>query len=135
MTRHRRIIKDLFTLAQDIEPVAAARVAAMITINNREVGFGFNSRKTDPFQKKFGRNSDAICLHAEIMAIKNSIKRIDREDFKNATIYIARAKKCQKTKKFIYGLAKPCPGCMRAISAFNFKRVVYTCDGGEINIM
>lgn len=120
-------------MAQDVSPVSASRIAAKITIGNKEVGFGTNQYKTDPLQKKYGKNSDAICVHAEISAIKNSLRRINRDDLSRATIYIARAKN-NENNDFVYGLAKPCIGCMRAIVAFDIKRIVYTCDDGEIVI-
>lgn len=134
MSRHQRHIDELFILAQDVNPVGASRIAAKITVGNKEIGFGFNSHKTDPLQKKYGKNNDAICVHAEIMAIKNAFRRIDRNEFKNATLYVARAKK-DKNNNFVYGLAKPCIGCARAIAGFEIKKVVYTCNNGDIEIV
>jgi len=127
------MIEKLFTLARDVVPVAASRIACKIVIGNREISYGFNSRKTDPFQKKYGKNKNAICIHSEVMAIKNALKRLDQNDLKNATLYIARAKKIDG--KFVYGLARPCLGCQRAIAAFNIKNVVYSCDNGEIETL
>jgi tRNA(Arg) A34 adenosine deaminase TadA len=121
-------------IAQDVAPISGSRIAAKITINNKEVGFGVNSYKTDPLQKKYGKNDDAICIHAEILAIKNSFRRIERDEFKNATLYIARAKRDSDNKNYVFGMARPCKGCMRAIAAFEFSRVVYTCENGEIDI-
>lgn len=134
MSRHQRHIDELFIMAQDVAPVAASRIAAKITVGNKEIGFGFNSYKTDPLQKKYGKNSESICVHAEILAIKNSFRRIERDEFKNATLYIARAKK-DKNNNFVYGLAKPCVGCARAIAGFGIKKVVYTCNDGNIEIV
>jgi deoxycytidylate deaminase len=125
--RHTKIFDVLFNLAQTIEPVGNARLAAAIVIKNEIVSFGINKRKTHPFQKKYGKNSDAIFLHAEIDAIKNSLKYIGTDELSRASLYVARAKKTGR--HFMQGLAKPCEyGCCKAITAFNIRSVYYTTN-------
>jgi len=121
------------TIAADVAPVAAAKIAAMITIKNKPISFGVCQYKTDPFQAKYGKNSDSICLHAEINSIKNALRKIHVDELKNCTMYIARIKNKRINNEHnlfeqITGLAKPCSGCNKAIIEFGIKRVYYTLD-------
>jgi deoxycytidylate deaminase len=102
------------------------KLAAAIVKKNKIVAVGLNSfDKSHPFQKKWGKNSDAIFLHAEISAIIQALKIMD--DLSNCDLYICRMKKNEK-KEFAYGMSKPCEGCNKAIAAFNIKNVFYTTD-------
>ena len=57
------------------------------------------------------------------------------DDFSKCDIYITRVKKDGPfTKKYIWGLAKPCPGCERAIAEFGLKKTIYTCDNGDYEV-
>ena len=105
-----------------------ARVSAMIVIKNKPISLCTNQRKTHPFQATYGKNKDAIFLHAEVSAIKNALNQVSPDDLKKATLYVARAKKANNhpRSKDIQGMAKPCTGCLRCISDFDIKRVVHT---------
>jgi len=133
--RDRRIINNLFRLAQDIEPIKSSRLAACLVLKNNIIGFGFSQMKSHPFQAEFAKNEDAIYLHAETDAIKNALKRVSQDDIARSTLYIARAKMHVETKEWIYGLSKPCPGCARAIATFGIEKVVYTTDDGDYKYM
>lgn len=128
--RHDKHLRDLALIAEDTQGVARARLASSIVINNKTVSIGINSYKSHPFQKKYGKNSESIYIHSEISAINKALKRVPSLDLSNATLYIARVKKSSKYAKHFdsWGLAKPCEGCMRAIAAFNIKKVYYTTD-------
>ena len=129
MNRHERRLNDLFNLARDHHPTDLASVVASIYISNRLVSYGFNSRKTHPLQYKFSKNSQAICIHAEIDAIRNALRTVPESVLSSATMYIARAKSPAPRKpKSLMGLAKPCSGCARAIVAFGIRNVYYTED-------
>jgi deoxycytidylate deaminase len=132
-TRHSRYINTLSQIAINVEPVAQARIAAGIVYRNNLISIGVNRSKTHPFQKRYCKNKDAIYLHAETDAIKNSINKIDLEKFSNSILYICRVKIYKK--KFVFGLAKPCDGCMKAISTFNIKKVYYTLDNGGYDLL
>ncbi len=109
-----------------------ARLAACIVYKNEVVSVGVNQLKSHPFQAKFSKNEDSIFLHAETDAIKNALKCISVEEISKSTLYVCRVKYCDTNKrKFIWGLSKPCAGCMRAIATFNIKKTVFTCDGEE----
>ena len=133
--RDSRIINNLFRLAQDIEPVKSSRLAACLILKNSVLGYGFSQMKSHPFQAEFAKNPEAIFLHAETDAIKNALKRASQDDVSKATLYIARAKIDHRTRKWIYGMAKPCIGCARAIATFDISNVVYTLDGEDYKYM
>lgn len=127
-----KVKKDILdTLAK----VAAAndgsniRFAAAIVRGNKIVSVGFNHMKSHPLQAKYCKNEHAIFLHAEIAAIKNALKELSVEDLSKTDLYITRVKKPKSfSKKFVWGLARPCCGCQRAIEEFGIRGVVYTTD-------
>ena len=125
-SRHDKYINILSKIAIAVEPVAQARIAAAIVYKNEIVSIGINQRKTHPFQAKYSKNEDSIFLHAETDAIKNALKNISVEDIYSSTLYVCRVK--IENNKFIFGLAKPCCGCMRAISNFGINKVFYSLD-------
>ena len=126
-----RAVKIFTTLEKiaDFSDHPQHNLAAAIVLRNKFVSFGYNRLKTDPFQARFGKNSDAIFLHAEIHAIKNALRRIDVEDFKRADLYVMRV----MTGERKWGMAKPCAGCMRAIAEFGIRGVFYINHDGKID--
>jgi len=128
----------LHTLAKvaAANPNPQEKLAAAIVYRNRIISVGLNSMKSHPMAAKYGKNQHAIFLHAEVAAIKNALREIGVDDFSKCDIYITRVKKEKPfTKKFVWGLAKPCAGCERAIAEFGLKRVIYTCDDGKYEVM
>jgi len=127
--KHQRRLNDLFNLAMHHDASGLSPIVASIYISNRVVSYGFNSRKTHPLQYKYSKNPSAICIHAEIDAIKNALRVVNAEALLSSTLYIARAKSPGPRKpKTLMGLAKPCEGCARAIAAFGIRNVFYTED-------
>lgn len=124
--RHERVINQLRIIAEDVEPVRAARIAAAIVINGNIVSIGVNSRKTHPLQAKFARHEHVAYQHAEISAIHNALKRVKKHDLERAILYVARRRKNTETKEWEDGMACPCEGCQKAIKFFNIGRVIYT---------
>ena len=111
-------------------------MAACLVKGNRWISVGINRMKSDPFQAKYAKNKEAIYLHAEIHCIKNALKEIDVDEFRNSTLYITRVKRADESNKLQWGLAKPCPGCQRAITEFGIKNVVYTTNAtGKYEIL
>jgi len=105
------------------------RFAAAVVYRNKIISIGYNRRKSHPFQAKYAKNSEAIYLHAEVHAIKNALRELSVEELKDTELYITRVKKPKShSKHFVWGLAKPCCGCERAIAEFGIKRTVYTTD-------
>ena len=133
MANPEKYISILAKMASSVEPVRKARLAAGIIIRNEIISFGINQLKSHPLQSKFGKNSDSIYLHAEIDAIKNALKLIDVNDLKKSSLYITRVKYDSWEKKnLIYGLARPCLGCQRAIMTFQISKVIFTNDDQKI---
>ena len=98
-----------------------ARLAAALVKNNKIISFGINRKKTDPLQ--------AIYLHAEIHAIKTALRDYTYSDIVGAKLYVCRVKRPSETsKKWTWGMARPCEGCARAIVEFGISNVVYSID-------
>lgn len=127
--KHTQVLDLLAKIAEDVEPVNSSRLAAAIVYRNKVIAIGTNSRKSHPLQKKFGKTDDAIFLHAEVCAIKNALKRIDVDMLSKCSIYVARVKRPNPhSKEYVWGIAKPCNGCMGAIESFDIKEVIYTTN-------
>ena len=130
---NKQIIDMLTEVAKANDVPFPARVAAAVVHRNKLISVGMNKDKSHPMQKRFQSNKEAIFLHAEIDAIKNAIKKVDDVDFlQKCVVYIVRVKKNGKKGDWIWGMAKPCAGCMRCIEAFLLKGVVYTTDNQTI---
>ena len=124
--RHDKILNQLRVIAEDVEPVKTARIAAAIAIGGEIISIGVNQRKTHPLQARFTRHTSAIYQHAEISAIHNALKRVRQNDLARATLYVVRRRKNTETKDWEDGMACPCEGCQKAIKYFDIKKVVYT---------
>ena len=129
-------ILETLTKVAAANPHQQEKFAAAVVYRNRIVSVGMNSMKSHPMAAKYSKNEHAIFLHAEVAAIKNALREIDVDDFSKCDIYITRVKKDGPfTKKYIWGLAKPCPGCERAIAEFGLKKTIYTCDNGDYEVI
>jgi len=127
--KHSKVINLLSKIAINVDPIGSARIAAAVVYKGTVIAIGTNKRKTHPFQAQFGKNKDCIQLHAEIDVIKNALKFITQFELSRSTLYICRVKYYDESKKdVIFGLAKPCSGCERAIATFNIKKVIYSLD-------
>lgn len=100
---------------------SGAKIASTLIIKNKVVGMGLNSNKSDPLQSRYGRNSLAIYKHAEISCIKNSLRNINKEDFRDAILIVMRSK-----KNGDWGYCCPCKGCQQAINDFGINKVIYS---------
>ena len=104
-------------------------IAAALVHRNKIISYGVNQMKTHPYQRKYGRNSEAIYWHAETSAIYIASVRLGFAKFKNSTLYISRLKYDSPDKEdLVSGIAKPCDGCMRCINDYGIKNVIYTLD-------
>lgn len=129
--KHTKYMNILSKIASDIIMPAKAntRVSAAVVYKNNIISFGINARKSHPFQAKFGKNKDAVYLHAETDAIKNALKYITIDELEKSTLYVCRIKFTDTMKKgMIFGLSKPCPGCTRCIVNFGIQSVIYSLD-------
>lgn len=124
-TRIGEIIEQLFIAARDHPSGGKARLKAALYHRNKLLAMGQNSyQRTHPFQKRYGSNSDACYVHAEISAILNA--RRAGVDTSRTTLYIARARLIND--QWQYGMARPCPGCERAIRDNGIRRVIFSLN-------
>ena len=127
------MMMTLSRIAEDVPIAGRARIAAAIVLKNEIISIGTNQRKSHPLQAKFSRHYQAIHIHAEIDAIAKAVKRIDTRRLAQSTLYVARVKLDRTGGDWMWGLAKPCSGCARAIASFDIKRVVWTVDAAYDN--
>lgn len=104
------------------------KLAAGVVKKNRLVAIGYNQLKSHPLQSQFGKNLDSVYLHAEIDAIRKSIRLLNTSELTDCVLYVLRVKR-GSNGDWIRGLSKPCDGCYRAINNYGIKRVYYTTDG------
>lgn len=123
-------------IAADLVPFAGAKVASILVVKNDMIAMGYNQPKTHPFAARWGKNEDSIYFHAEVNSIYNALKRYSEEELMRmkTTLYVCRVKHPpSKAGEYVWGLSKPCRGCMKAIDHFQINRVVYTMDGHNTN--
>ena len=123
------IFNETFKLAQSVEPVRGARIAAAVVRKGKVVSFGYNHKKSHPFQAKFCKNNHAVFFHAEVHAIKNALNSVNVDDRSKCDLYIVRAKRNKENKKWLTGLSKPCSGCQKCIDLFDLNSVYYSKEG------
>ena len=123
------IFNETFKLAQSVEPVRGARIAAAVVRRGKVISYGYNHKKSHPFQNRFCKNRHAVFFHAEVHAIKNALKSVDVEDLYKCELYIVRAKRDKANRKWITGMSKPCSGCQKCIDLFDLKSVYYSKEG------
>jgi len=131
--RDIKVMNFLRRQAIDVKAVKSSRIAAAISIRNDIISLGHCQKRTHPFQARYSKNTEAIYLHAETNAISNALNHVHKNDLARATLYIRRVKKLDKdAEDYVDGLAKPCPGCMRAILTFGLKKVVYSTEDNNV---
>jgi len=131
--RDIKVMNFLRRQAIDVKAVKSSRIAAAISIRNDIISLGHCQKRTHPFQARYSKNPEAIYLHAETAAISNALNHVHKNDLARATLYIRRVKKLDKdAEDYVDGLAKPCPGCMRAILTFGLKKVVYSTEDNNV---
>ena len=126
------VLQKLMETANTVTPVRGSRMAAvLVDRKGRVISEGQNKKKSHPFQGRFGKNKDAIFLHAETECILNYLKsKKDVDKLPKLTMYVARAKRTADGKSIEPGMAKPCEGCQRALATFGITKVYYTTEEG-----
>jgi len=128
---NNRVTEMRNRLAIDTSGVANGRVrmAAGIVYKKHLVATGVNSYKTHPIMNGEGYRNGQVYLHAEMDAIRNALRLITTEQLTKCDLYVVRVKRPHiASKSWIHGLAKPCPGCKKAIANFGLKNVFWTED-------
>lgn len=123
----------LATVAEDVIPVANARLAAAVIYKNKIISIGTNQYKSHPFALRYSKNPDAIFLHAEADAILKATKKISNKQLTKSSLIVARIK-LGHDRKPMFGLARPCGGCRSCIIAHGLSKTVYTNDSTFDNI-
>ena len=136
MDKHEKVLDLLSVVAEGVArntTASGARLAAAIVYKNRIISIGVNQKKSHPFQAKYSVNEDAIFHHAETDTIRTALRYLTEKDFSKTTLYICRIKHADgPDTPLIWGLAKPCIGCQRAIATFDIKEVVYSEEGAGV---
>ena len=121
-----KFIEMLTEVSRLTEGFGSARVAAAIAERGKLIALGVNRKKSHPMALRFSKNNQAIYSHAELDAIVGALKKVEPDGLRRATLYVVRTKIIRGQD--VLGEARPCAGCIRAIEAFQIKRVVYTGD-------
>lgn len=124
--RHRKIVNTLVSVAKGVDPIGRSRHAAAVVRGNRIISLGYNRDITSPFQKLFGKNEDAVFVHAEIDAIKQALRNVTDQsyltaDLKGYDLYVVRLMANDSL-----GSSKPCLGCQKAIVHFGFSNIYWS---------
>ena len=117
-------IETLKVIAEDLEPVSNARLAAMVIHKGKIVSIGVNQHKSHPFAAEYSKNPEAIFLHAETDAIYKAKKKLTSSELRKATLIVVRVK--TSGKDTVFGLSKPCEGCTKCIQDHEIGTVIYT---------
>lgn len=121
------MIKQAFKQAEK-SSFTRARIGAVIANKRRVLSVGKNSIRY--YSKcptpRVWENS----LHAEQDAILKLLNSGRQTDLIGATIYVSRVKRDGSP-----GLAKPCPCCMELIEAVGIKKVCYTTDSDNLEVI
>jgi len=128
MKTHLKILNNLKTLAHSgTHP--KVWIASSLVHRNKSISYGVNQMKTHPYQRRYAKNEESIYWHAETSAIHTADKKLNFDKFESSILYIARVKynSTEKTN-FVSGLAAPCEGCLRCITDYGIKTVIYTLD-------
>lgn len=114
-------MNKLIDSASSATLIQSSRHACAITYKNRILCIGTSKKKTHPLQEKFKSRKERVYLHAEIDAIVKCINLHGTEILKDCEMHVLRV-----TGGGNIGFSKPCPGCQKAIDAFNIKKVYHT---------
>lgn len=125
-SRPYKVIQTLFEIAQYVVPVSRAKIVSALVYKNKILSYGINQMKTHPMAAKYSHHPEARYLHAEVDCIVNALNKVDMDVIAKSTMYVVRAK--QENGLFVWGLAKPCNGCAKAIVDFGIKTVIYTTN-------
>lgn len=92
--------------------------------------WGENSYKTHPMVRRFSRNPDRCCTHAELSAIIKAVSYFTKITGKRRDSYVSLTRFSMYIARVLAdgspALSKPCPDCSRAIYFYEISNVEYT---------
>lgn len=131
-----QIIKMLTKLAVSQGGFDSSRrvpMAAGIVYKRHLIATGVNQKKTHPLMLGNGYRTDQLYMHAEVDAIRNALRLVTPKQLKQCELHIVRVKRPHiASKRWVYGLAKPCSGCQNVIKRYGIETVVWTKDESKI---
>lgn len=133
--------KKMFKAARKIAETsdfATFHMGCVIVYKKHIIGAASNSDKTHPMQaaynqyRKFHKTKNGVkhSVHAEIAALNSIPYTVGKDvDWSKVKVYIFRIAPGLPGK---FGLAKPCPGCERALRDLGIKHIYYTGEGSYV---
>lgn len=120
--------KYLTKLALENPGVAGKfKLAAGVFLKRNLIAWGVNSYKTHPITLQGEYKEEQVYLHAEADALRKALKLLTLEELSNSSMEVVRVKKNPKGL-YVYGMAKPCKGCLSLIKSFGIKEVRWSED-------
>lgn len=110
---HADIAQKLYAKLQNVPKYADYKVIACAFIGKSAV-FGVNMPKSHPLQKQFGKNSNAIFLHAEI----DLLRKLRKFSILPTEIYILRATNWHILPSL------PCKNCEIALKKYGITQFI-----------
>lgn len=98
---------------------------AGVVFKGRLVCVGRNSYKSHPYQRRFGRNSESIFLHAEVEASIKALRLLSEGQLRKSSLVVAR-----RHRSGALANSRPCVGCQRLIADLGYKRLHFTTEEG-----
>jgi cytidine deaminase len=126
--KNLEILSALFELAKRHERTFRAQTVSAVVYKKSILFIGQNSKKTHPLQKAFGNHFYSIYMHAEAAAIIKAKKYLSEKQLTKSTLFVVRAK-MDNDGKYHWGMARPCPSCVKIAKEFGLSKVVYTLEG------
>lgn len=103
-------------------------IGSCLVYKNNIISISHNSKQSPPFQKRFSKNEQAIFFHTETSVIHKAIQN-DFKAWNKTILYVFRWKFTSSTReKLVFGNAKPCSGCLKAIKTFKIPKIIYSLD-------
>lgn len=127
MMKPSEIFKILKPIAVDLSDDKYRHIAAVVYKGNI-ISYGMSVKKSHPFAAKYSNDTGfSIYWHAETNAIFNALKVLTSKELSKSDIYVCRVKN-NEARALIFGLSKPCRGCMNCIKEHSLRNVYYSLD-------
>ena len=127
---HRAYFKAAKSVSE-LSDFKQQHIGAVAVYRHKIISSGFNSRKTNPTQKRlniYRFNADTpATVHAELSCLLPLLNRKDI-DFSNISLYVYR-----EYKNGELALARPCASCEALIRSLGIRNIYYTGNQSYIS--